>query len=458
MIKSIFQIAFFLFCLMAWSPNSPAENESFRWSRSVNADSLGEDEILSVTLDSHIYGETRPDYADLRIFDQRSDPVPYLIERLTSNEVVKSIHEVSSEVSGIERPDDNRLVLYLTITTVHPPPVYGIYIDTPLKDFERRVTVSGKASDGEWTVLASGALLYDYTRFIDLRETRVRFTPSQYQTYRVEIDQVTEEKESTLYELERTFQHREEVQRTDRTTIEKRPFRIGRISMWTEERQEVVKVEHKAEYPVVSFENKVEEGDKTTIVLVKTQGEPLTELSIAAEGQNFNRHAEVQVPVVYGGQRTWRAISAGIISQISFRQFKHTKATLTFSEQRAKEYRVVIQNEDNPPLRVSAVTARGNQYHVLFLAGSGEAYRVVYGNDVVAKPKYDAAAILGYLRGGYAPRAVAVGEPIINKKHRAGATGFFNGKIFFGLVVAIFVAILGVAIFKAGKKIKVSAE
>jgi len=443
--------------LSVWPWLVHAERDEFKWQRLIETGDLVEDEIISVELDAHLYDGTRSDYADLRVVEGESGHIPYLLEKMTSNEVRIVVRDVPSEVDGIEKPDENRLVFYLSVASTNQPVIYGLVIDTPLIDFERQVSVFGKTADGEWSALVTNALLYDYTRFIDLRQTRVRLPPGSFKTFRVEIDQVTEEKESTLVELERTFQHREEIQRTDRTSIEKRAFRINRIHLWTEEQQEIVKVDRRADYPVVSFESHIEAGEKTTVVLVKTHGEPLTELSIEATGQNFNRHAEVQVPVNDGAQKSWRSITDGVISQISFRDFKHTRATLTFPEQRSKEYRIIVQNQDNPPLHVSGVSARGNLYHLLFLAGAGEEYSLAYGNNAAMKPQYDAGAILGSLRSGYTPRVAAAGQPSLNKTHRMrGGWAFFNGTVFFGIVVGFFIITLAAALFRAGKKINSS--
>jgi len=431
-----------------------AARDEFKWVRLIETGGLIEDEIISVELDSHLYEGTRPDYADLRVIDEEAGHVPYILEKATSNEFLKVVQQVSSGVDGIEKPDANRLVFYLSVTATNQPLVHGLFIDTPLKDFERQVSVFVKNADGEWGALITNALLYDYTRFIDLRQTRIALPPGHYKSFRVEIDQVTEDKESTLVELERTFQHREEIQRTDRTSIEKRPFRINRISLWTEEQREIVKVDHKVDYPVVSFETTVDAGEKSTVVLIKTHGEPLTELSIEADGQNFNRNAEVQIPVYEGAQKSWRAIEAGVISQISFRGFKHTQATLTFAERRSKEYRIRVQNQDNPPLRVSGVSARGNLYHLLFLAEEGGEYALAYGNEAAVKPQYDAGAILGPLRQGYTPRSVLAGEPSLNKSYRGQSRlAFFNGPVFFIIAAGFFVIILSGALFRARKQL-----
>jgi len=437
-----------------WPTFVQAARDEFKWFRLIEAEGLTEDEIISVEMDSHLYDGTRLDYADLRVVDENAAHVPYILEKVTSNEVLKVIHEVPSGVDGIEKPDANRLVFYLSVTSTNQPVVYGLYIDTPLKDFERQISVFVKNTDGAWSALVTNALLYDYTRFIDLRQTRIALPPGSYKTFRIEMDQVTEDKESMLVELERTFQHREEIQRTDRTSVEKRPFRINHISLWTEEQREVVKVDRKADYPVASFESTIDAGEKNTVVLVKTHGEPLTELSIEADGQNFNRHAEVQIPVYEGAQKKWRTITSGVISQIGFREFKHTQASLTFAERRSKEYRIVVQNQDNPPLRVSGVSARGNLYHLLFLAGAGGEYALAYGNEAAEKPQYDAGALLASLRQGYAPRSALAGEPSLNQSYRGrGGLDFLNSPVFFIIAAGFFVIILSAALIRARKQI-----
>lgn len=442
-----------MFAAVATASFAASDTDAFRWARALDAGELTQDEILGFIVDANVYASTRADYADLRVVDGTGSYVPYVIEKMTSNDTVKLVHEVTSEVDGIEKPADNQVVFNLLVTATNEPLVFGINIDTPLRNFERRVSVFGRSTGGEWMPLVTNALLYDYSQFIDLRETSIRLPPSRSTAFRVQIDEMIDEKESPLFELERTFAAAEEVTRTDRTSVERRALRINRISLWTETQMDVVRVDRKTDYPVGSFSAVVNEAEKVTEVTVETHREPLTSLTIAADRQNFNRRALVQVPSAEGARKSWRTISAGTVTQIGFRDFRRTEATLTFPETRADTYRIVIENRDNPPLLVTGVTAVGNQYQATFLGRPGGRYELRYGDEAAVRPDYDAAAILGSLRSGYAPRVVTAGElRALKAGRRFIGSDFVNGGVFFGLVVGLVIVTLATALFRAGKR------
>ena len=58
----------------------------------------------------------------------------------------------------------------------------------------------------------------------------------------------------------------------------------------------------------------------------------------------------------------------------------------------------MIRNEHNPPLQITGVKSRGNQYQAIFLAAKNQSYRLDYGSDEVETPKCDATVVLGSLR------------------------------------------------------------
>ena len=107
-------------------------------------------------------------------------------------------------------------------------------------------------------------------------------------------------------------------------------------------------------------------------------------------------------------------IASGEASLVDFGGCHKETLSLSFPERREAEYRIVIHNEDNPPLKLTGVTARGNAYRVVLLAAEDEDYRLCYGADEVEPPKYDALAVLGPLRQGQPASQGRLGREVVN--------------------------------------------
>ena len=164
------------------------------------------------------------------------------------------------------------------------------------------------------------------------------------------------------------------------------------------------------------------------------------------------------MPTTHGVQTRWTDVAHGQISLLDFGHFHREALSISFPEQRQSEYRIVIRNEDSPPLEITGVKSRGNQYRAVFLAAANQSYRLDYGSDEAEPPKYDAAAVLGPLRlrgrsakrrhAGHASRQRLPREP-----PTASARRLLNNPLFMGAVIVALVAVLAWALFRATRRI-----
>jgi hypothetical protein len=163
----------------------------------------------------------------------------------------------------------------------------------------------------------------------------------------------------------------------------------------------------------------------------------------------------VQISENRGGRSTWVDIGQGGLSRVKFGSYHNETLGLSFPEQREKEYRIVIRNEDNPPLKITGVKAKGNIYRAVFLAEENETFRLGYGSDEVDPPNYDAAAVLAPLRQGRKAEEARLAKESDN----APATpepnfkSLINNPLLLGGGVVLLVAVLGWALFRAAHRI-----
>ena len=258
-------------------------------------------------------------------------------------------------------------------------------------------------------------------------------------------------------ELSRRLKDGVEQERTEQTTLERRPLRIDRLEFWHEAEREIGRQDKNTAYPV-EFRTEEDPKQKATLVHLLTRCQPLTEVKLETTSRNFSRTVVVEKPVTHGVRTDWVAVAQSQIRLIDFRGFHSEDLKIDFPENREAEYRLVIRNEDNPPLRITGVKARGNVYRAVFLAAADEPYRVYYGSEQVAQPKYDVAAVLLPLRQGSNAVAAMLGPQVANPAAGAEpndlqARRLLNNPLVLGMLVLLLVAVLGWALFRATRRI-----
>ena len=199
---------------------------------------------------------------------------------------------------------------------------------------------------------------------------------------------------------------------------------------------------------------------------IATRREPLTSFTLQSPDRNFLRRAtvEVQAPRTtrqFGEPREtieWSAVGSATLLNIQFRSVNRQEMKVPFSEERQSSYRIVIENQDNPPLDISGVTAEGAQYRVVFLAKAGGNYRVVYGSPQAAAPKYDAVSVLSALRESNPVVVAALGPQLNNSGYggepTGGIGGLLNNWYFLGAAIGLMVVVLAWGLFRAGRRLE----
>jgi hypothetical protein len=190
---------------------------------------------------------------------------------------------------------------------------------------------------------------------------------------------------------------------------------------------------------------------------VRTHREPLTAFVLETASRNFNRRAAVEIPITKGVRTDWREIGHANISQIDFRDLHRQELTVSFPEERSENYRLVIQNADNPSLTISKVRAEGNAYRVLFLANPEGRYRLYYGSEVPQAPRYDTAAVSEALGRGYQAVVARLSEqmenPVSTEPPAIRFRGWLNNPILLGVSICLLVVGLAWALFRTARRV-----
>jgi len=429
----------------------------FRYEKALDRGAAPDEEIVAFTLDSDTYDATRSNFPDLRVLDRARAEVPYQLEADVEFREERTRQSFATEVVSL-REGDNAIEVHLRIGK-RAPYADGFRLVTAQADYERKVQVFGSDDGVEWKPLLADGIIFDYSRYMDVSNRELKLPANTFREFKLHIGDVTDEKESPYKELARTFRGGKEEERTERTMIQRRTFRIERIEALHTVTEQRVRRAKTSSYPIVRFEAQEDSANKQTIISIDTRREPLTSFTLVTPSRNFSRRVVVEVPIVKGVQTDWQQIGAGTVSHFGFRSYRHEQLRVEFPERRDERYRIVIHNEDNPPLEIAGVAAEGNVYRVVFLALKAEDYRVLYGSELATSPKYEAGVVLAALRNeDFQPVAAKLGPQVENPEFGGepdlALRALFNNWYFLGGVICLMVVALGWSLFRAGRHLK----
>ena len=438
-------------CTLAAPPDAARQP----YSRELLFAAQGGEDIFGVPLDSAVYRVTPPDYADLRIVCADGREIPYALEKASETTLQKIRHPTAGRIVSLTEPASNRIEIVWELEP-DAKPVAGFSFESPLRDFERRVTVLPDGAGADAVPLVSDALLYDYSRFMDVRGAEVALPANAVRRFRIVIDEITDQVASPFTEMTRSYKGDSADGRTERFTLERRPFRIDRISAWHEEEVERVAKERTGVYPVDIVPVLTDDrAKKTTIITVRSRQEPLTSLTIETADRNFSRPCEVEGLEVPQAPLRWKSLSKATLTRVRFRAFSESHLQISFPEQRLTEYRITIQNGDNAPLLVTGVHAEGPIYRLVFLGRPAATCNLHYGSADLRPPAYDAGAVLAVVRKGIPVVEVGLGPEVRHAEYGSGGRSWsrlLNSRSFFVAVVAMVVAALAWGLVRAVRK------
>lgn len=427
---------------------------AYRYSKRLELPKLTQEELVAIPFDSDVYGAAAVGFPDVRIFDGKGAEVPYLLDKTTGTRKVESQTRWPAKIESLKETEGGGVEIEISRTEKEAAPD-GLTIETPLTDYRHRVQVFGRQGD-EWLPLVKDGLVFDYTRYIDVSNQDVALPKNDHRLFRIVIDDVTAEQESQLMKLTRSVRGKDSGDATETVMIERRPFRIDRITFWDDTVVEEKTGNRLIRYPV---EHSVEQDAKEhlTRITVKTRREPLTALVLETSSRNFSRPASVKVIEKRGGMTEWNEIGSSTIDRLDFRDLQREHLRIEFPEARRDEYRIMIQNGDSPSLDVTEVYGEGIEYRALMFASPDGSYQLAYGAEKPEAARYDTAALDASRGKGYEPQLATLGpqveDPVGGKAPPDAAADLLNNPVILGVTIGALVVVLGLGLYRASRRI-----
>lgn len=412
--------------------------------------------IASLTLDTDIFTAAQADFRDIRLIDQSGVEVPCRIVR--SMIVGERIQRVSQPLTLISAAPSGDSFVVLFELRGDAPAVDTLSLATPLKDFERSVDVLGSDNGTTWSPITENAVVFDYTRFMDVHNHDVKLPRRvSFRYLKLVVHDVSEDVASSLRTVSKETRAGAATAEKETQTVERRAFRIDAVNAWRNIPVRGTETGETAEYPILSWSATNDMKNQTTIIEFTMPRVPLTSLALDASSVNFSRAIELQAPAPENaplGTPAWRTVQRTTISRIKIGAYQHEQMKIEFPEQRGEKYRLVIGNHDNPPIDITGVCASGNVYRVQFLPEKGKQYTLYYGADNMVAPHYDLAALMAGLSTGVRPTAWTLG-PHTRLTPVPTSTGlaWLNSRITLTVAIVAMVILLAWGIWHTSKKI-----
>ncbi|TAN37736.1 MAG: hypothetical protein EPN23_04260 [Verrucomicrobia bacterium] len=426
--------------------------DNFHWSRPVEGAPVAQTTVVAVPFDADVFTAAADDFRDVRLLSDASTEIPRAVEKMAAVRQHTNQCTVASKLIALRELPDNCIEAEFELTATNAV-ADGFTLATPLKDFQHNVKVEGCNEAGVWTTLVAAAPLFDYTRYMDLRQLAVKLPANTLRRFRLTISNVTEEQAQPWARLMKQTGGGGGNLEQRTQDVRRQTFRVDRVNFWRNQIVDGVAEEARRAWPLTDF--KVERDDKgrATLVTIQTGRLPLNRLTLEMTENNFNRPVTLQVPTIRHGVEAWSAFASGRFLRIELPGFAKRELEINFGERRAERIRLVLHDGDNPPLTIRAITGSGPIYRALWLAEPGRSYRLLCGNEQLTAPNYDVTSVLALARRELKPVEWKLGTPVENKTFRpaGGPLGWLNSPWVFGAAIALMLFVLGTLLFRTAK-------
>lgn len=444
---------------VTWPPTAP-----FAFLRDSSSSSSQEG-LGRIQVDRSLFVKCESDFADLRLFRVRDEEVlewPFLVRETRPRKREIAPQEISSTIIAFDKTSEDLLV-YTVELHEGSPQISKMRIHTPLRNFEKTVSVYAKKREGEWSLLVGEFLIHDREAFVDFRRTDIDLPVGDYNQLRIQLEDATDEQQSDLRRVTETLGAPSGPQVTESTTIKTRNFRVDKFTFFTP-KQHRLPERGIVKYPLKIISQKQVAGNegerkKETEIILETGTIPINQLALKTAGSNFSREVRIEIPRK-DDPKKWKEISQDTIHRYDLAGLKEEKLSLRFPETQVEQIKLIIENGDNRPIQVESTKGNGPLVELVFLTEPNDSWQVAYHSPAaeLKKPDYDTAVLQRAESEDIPGETIAMSDPRPNPDfdERAGMKlpPWFAKKWILHTLIAFVVGILIWVLHGAARKVE----
>jgi len=359
----IFVIVLVLLLLSSASVAADFSQRDWRYVKDIILPSgLQPNGLVELAPDYEVFASAAQGLADLRIIADENEETPYKLE-ISKAERERTSFPASLRDKGYIPGSYNIFTADLGQAGIlHNE----IEFRTSSSNFRRNAIVETSNDETTWMKIAEQTV-YDFTvkeRSFTTRDTRIRYPESTARYLRVKI---IDDGEGPLEITGATV------------------FFVKETSA------------REVPWPSSILYTSRDAGQRTTNVEVDlgTPGLPSYRLAISVSDINFYREVTLEAST---NREQWSTIvQRADIYAFDTPKFVCKSLVITYPETPSRYIRLVIYDEDSPPLTVQRVNVWGLQRRLVFAADPQQSYKLYYGSAEAQRPSYDIERIFPYL-------------------------------------------------------------
>lgn len=437
------------------SSKTPQTVAQYRCRRPLITEPTAQPSLASLRIDAAIWEQTREGLPDLQLTDEAGHPVPFLVRPVLQTEQTRAQRRWMAENPELRPRADGSMEIAVKLKEGDPQPE-GFTLFTPLTNFELRLRVyAGTDTTGQ--LLVENAVLYDYSQFMNVRRTDVKFSSGSSRSFCIVIDQEVPVAESTLRELTRTFAGDAETQRTETVVQQRRPIRIDRLEYFTESALLEQAVQALDSWAAAAPVIQLDEETRETFVNFAAGRRPLSQITLQTSSRNFSRAAHLEY-LVPGKPDRWQTHHSGELRQIQIGRVQETQLTLFFPAERREKWRLRIENHSTPPLQGLGLRLTGPASELVWLAEPNHRTNLLYGDDRASAPRNEVDILEEVLAKGEKPRAATAGpvefRTVVAPAEPIKSRDILNQPALLTGLAVLLTAAMGWGLYKAAVRLK----
>lgn len=453
--RSLLRMAALAGLVTALAPASAraADPTAFPYYKELNVPETLGPGIGSVILDSDILPQLNTDRTNLRFFDRNGKEVPFLLRVKTGTTNLVRETAFSAKIESFKELPANCVEIIVSRRTNDPVPGLLVF-QSAQRNFEKSVSVAGSNDRESWTPLATDQPIFDYTRYIDVRNDRIEIQPGRFVFYRITMSNVAENRTTGITEIIRQARGGDTtVTEKETAEIRKELFRVDAITMIERavERKESEPLRQTLTIQPIRTEN--DDKKRVTRVTFGSAKEPIVWFDVQVRDRFFSRSVIVSGTDDDPKDAHWTDLAAATICRVEAGAVRQDERRISMgTARRFRNYRLTIENRDNPPLMIDSVRAEAEVLEALFYQQEPMPRGLFYGGPTGQPAQYDIGAVLAAVPANEAQHWT-LGSQQSNPLYRKTTTRGPEGKTVMMAAILVMVVLLVKLIARTTKQI-----
>lgn len=333
--------------------------------------SLTPSKLYLIPLSAEVMRAARPDLGDLRLYDVKNQEVPFVVLRHEASRQEGAVKTLS--IKGYS-PGISEAVLTLKADKPIASAV-EISLNIADQDFRKTAEVSVSTDGQAWEHVASEPI-YDFSSQVDLRKTSLILPGVDALWFRVKISDLKEPVQGVAFGAGGLFFALKQAPKR---------LRINGVTVRSEPQGGVRPVMDS--WRTTEFERQEIDGKKTVITIPANI--PAERIMIVTKTPYFHRHILIEGSETREN-KDFQKFASGTLFRFPLSGKHEENVAIACPTRKNPFYRLTIDNGDNQPLDIVAVTFAWTRRNILFLAPTdGSKPTLCFGNPHVPAPSYD---------------------------------------------------------------------